>query len=183
MTTAIIESPSATTWQIDPVHSHVEFAIRHLMISTVRGRFRDFSGTFSGDPSNPTDASVDITIDAASIDTREAQRDVHLRSADFFQTDRFPDITFTSTKVVPDGDHLDVTGLLTVRGVTKTVTLRVTPEGRAKDPWGGERVGFSATTAINRKDFGLTWNQALETGGVLVGDEVKISVGIQLVRQ
>jgi polyisoprenoid-binding protein YceI len=183
MTTATIESPAATKWQIDPVHSHIEFAIRHLMISTVRGRFRDFSGTFTGDPSIPAGASVAITIDAASIDTREGQRDAHLRSGDFFQTDRFPEITFASTQVTPDGDDLRVTGLLTIRGVTKDVTLRVTPEGRAKDPWGGERVGYSATTTVNRKEFGLTWNQALETGGVLVGDEVKISIGIQLVRQ
>ena len=182
-TTAILERPATTAWHIDPVHSHVEFAVRHLMISTVRGRFREFSGTLTGDPSDPAGASVTITIDAASIDTREGQRDAHLRSADFFDADRFPEITFTSTNVASDGDHLNVAGFLTIRGVTKKVTLRVTPEGRAKDPWGGERAGYSATTTVNRKDFGLTWNQALETGGVLVGDEVRISIGMQLVRQ
>lgn len=181
-TTATLESPATTTWQIDPAHSHVEFAVRHLMISTVRGRFREFSGSLTGDPSDPATASIAITIDGATIDTRENQRDAHLRSADFLDTERFPALTFTSTRVVPDGDKLNVAGPLTIRGVTRDVTLRVTPEGRAKDPWGNERVGYSATTTISRKDFGLTWNQALETGGVLVGDDVRISIGIQLIR-
>ena len=182
-TTAVLEHPATTAWHIDPAHSHVEFAVRHLMISTVKGRFREFSGGLTGDPSDAAGASVTITIAAASIDTRENQRDAHLRSADFFDTDRFPDITFTSTNVARDGDDLNVSGLLTIRGVSKNVTLRVTPEGRAKDPWGNERAGYSATTTINRKDFGLSWNQALETGGVLVGDEVRISIDVQLIRQ
>ena len=182
-TTAILEHPATTAWHIDPAHSHIEFAVRHLMISTVKGRFHEFSGALTGDPSAPAGASVTITIAAASIDTRETQRDAHLRSADFFDADRFPEITFTSTNVARDGNDLNVPGLLTIRGVSKNVTLRVTPEGRAKDPWGNERVGYSATTTINRKDFGLSWNQALETGGVLVGDEVRISIDVQLIKQ
>ena len=182
MTTATATLTADTTWQIDPTHSNVEFAVRHLMISTVKGRFPDVSGTVTG-VGPGEEPSIDVSIAVASIDTREDQRDAHLRSADFFEADRFPTIRFTSTRVVPDGDDLKVTGNLTIRDLSKEITLAVTPEGRGTDPWGGERAGYSATTKINRKDFGLTWNQALETGGVLVGDAIKISIDLELVKK
>jgi polyisoprenoid-binding protein YceI len=172
-----------TSWRVDPSHSHVEFAVRHLMISTVKGRFADVSGTLIGDEANPKNASIDLTIPVASIDTHESQRDAHLRSADFFDAEQHPAITFRSTRIERAGsDTFTVTGDLTIRGVNKPITLTVHAGGRGRDPWGGERVGYSATTRINRKDFGLNWNQALETGGVLVGDQVTISVELELVK-
>jgi polyisoprenoid-binding protein YceI len=172
-----------TKWRIDPSHSHVEFAVRHLMISTVKGRFADVSGTLIGDETNPENASIDITIPVGGIDTHESQRDAHLRSADFFDAERHPDITFRSTRIDRAGsDTYTVTGDLTIRGVSRPITLTVHAGGRGRDPWGGERVGYTATTRINRKDFGLNWNQALETGGVLVGDQVAISVELELVK-
>jgi polyisoprenoid-binding protein YceI len=171
------------TWNVDPAHSHIEFAIRHLMISTVKGRFTDVKGTVKSDDLDPAKGDVDITIDVASIDTREAQRDAHLRSADFFNADKFPTITFKSRRIQNrNGDSFKLVGDLTIRGVTREVVLDVTSEGRAKDPWGGERAGFTASGKINRSDFGLTWNQALETGGVLVGDDVKISIDVELIK-
>lgn len=171
------------TWQVDPVHSHVEFAVRHLMISTVKGRFAEVAGTLAGDDSDPEHASIDLTIAASSLDTREPQRDGHLRSADFFEVDTYPDIRFHSTRVAKKGDGTFlVHGTLTIRDVTKPVTVAVLPGGRGHDMQGAERVGYSAITRISRKDFGLTWNQILETGGVAVGDEVTISVELQLVR-
>ena len=173
-----------TTWKIDPAHSHVEFAVRHLMITTVRGRFGDVQGTVLTDAADPTKAEVDVTIAANSIDTREAQRDAHLRSADFFDAEKFPALTFKSTRVTDvQGDRFKLAGDLTMRGVTKEVILDVTAEGRGKDPWGGERAGYSATTKVSRSDFGLTWNQVLETGGFAVGDEIKISLDLELVKQ
>jgi len=173
-----------TTWKIDPAHSHVEFAVRHLMITTVRGRFGDVQGTVLTDAADPTKAEVDVTIAANSIDTREAQRDAHLRSADFFDAEKFPALTFKSTRVTDvHGDRFKLAGDLTMRGVTKEVILDVTAEGRGKDPWGGERAGYSATTKVSRSDFGLTWNQVLETGGFAVGDEIKISLDLELVKQ
>ena len=172
-----------TTWAIDPAHSHVEFAVKHLMISTVRGRFGDVQGTATASDGTFRDALVDITIGVASIDTRQPDRDTHLRSADFFEVDTFPTMTYKSTRVEALGDDLRVVGQLTIRGISKDVVLNVTPEGTGKDPWGGERAGFSATTKINRKDFGLTWNQALEAGGFVVGDEIKISIDVELVKQ
>jgi polyisoprenoid-binding protein YceI len=181
MTTVATAVGSA--WRVDPTHSHVEFAVRHLMISTVKGRFGDISGTLTGDETDPEHASIELTIPAAGIDTREGQRDAHLRSADFFDSEHHPAITFRSTKIVRAGsDSFTVTGDLTIRGVSKPITFTVHTGGRVRDPWGGERVGYSATTRINRKDFGLNWNQALETGGVLVGDQVTISVELELVR-
>lgn len=174
---------AAGTWQIDPTHSHVEFAVRHLMISTVKGRFGDVSGTVQVDAADPAKAIVDVTINVASIDTREAQRDTHLRSTDFFDVERVPTMRFKSTRISTAGDDLKVTGDLTIRDVTRQVTLTVTPEGQGKDPWGGERAGYSAKGKVNRSDFGLTWNQALETGGVVVGDEIKISIDVELVKQ
>lgn len=179
-----VATATGTTWAIDATHASVEFAIKHLMISTVRGRFSDVAGTVQLDEDDLANSAVDVTINVASIDTRQKDRDAHLRSADFFDVERFPVITFKSTRASRDGDgELRVDGDLSIRGVTKPVTLRVTEEGRGRDPWGGERAGFSATTKINRRDFGLTWNQVLETGGIAVGEEVKISIDLELVKQ
>ena len=172
-----------TTWNIDPAHSNVEFAVRHLMITTVKGRFADVKGIVKTDDADLSKAQVDVTIAAASIDTREAQRDAHLRSADFFDAEKFPVLTFRSTRVEPgSGNSFRLTGDLTIRGVTREVALDGTAEGRSKDPWGGERAGFSATGKIKCGDFGLTWNQLLEAGGVAVGDEIKISIDAELVK-
>ena len=182
MSTAVHSPATRTTWTIDAAHSSVEFAVRHLMITTVKGRFTDVSGTVVLDEADPSTAAAEITIAAASIDTREPQRDAHLRSADFFDVERFPALTFKSTRV--DGastKRFALVGDLTIHGVTREVTLDVTLEGRSKDPWGGQRAGYSATTRIKRSDFGLTWNQLLETGGLAVSDEVKIALDIQLV--
>jgi polyisoprenoid-binding protein YceI len=172
-------------WRIDPAHSHVEFAVRHLMISSVKGAFNDVQGTVWVDESDPRTVLVDVTIQVASIDTRQEQRDAHLRSADFFDVARFPIITFCSRMV--DGSHLDdefrLVGDLTIRDVTREVVLDVSTEGGLTDPWGAKRAGFSAHGKIDRTDFGLTWNQVLEGGGVLVSNEVKISVEVELIRE
>jgi polyisoprenoid-binding protein YceI len=182
--TTAATTPATTTWSIDPAHSHVEFAVRHLMISTVKGRFGVVTGTVKTDEADPAKGEVEVSIDAASIDTREAQRDAHLKSADFFDVERFPTITFRGSRISDvSGDRFKLTGDLTIHGVTRPVTLDVTSEGRGKDPWGGERAGFSATTKIKRSEFGLTWNQVLETGGIAVGDEIKISLDIEAVKQ
>jgi len=174
---------ATTTWTIDPAHSTVEFAVKHLMISTVKGRFVDVTGTIRADERDPKRSSVEATMSVASIDTRVEQRDNHLRSADFFDVEKYPTIVFKSTRIEGDPtDEFRLVGDLTIRGVTREITLDAAFEGRGKDPWGGERAGFSARTKLNRKDFGLTWNQALETGGVVVGDEVKVSVEVELVK-
>lgn len=174
-----------TTWEVDQSHSNVEFSVRHLMISSVKGRFGDVKGTIRVDDLDPTEAEVDVVIGVASIDTRQEQRDAHLRSPDFFDAEQFPNLTFRSTRI--EGNPLKgdfaIIGDLAIRGVSREIKLDVTNEGATKDPWGNQRAGFSARTKIERKDFGLTWNQALETGGVVVGDEVKISIEIELVRQ
>jgi polyisoprenoid-binding protein YceI len=183
MKTTTAVSERLTTWAVDPAHSNVEFAVRHLMISTVKGRFGEVSGTVQLDDKDLAGSVVDVSINTASIDTRQADRDAHLRSADFFDVEQFSMLTFRSSSVTRDGDEFRVDGDLTIRGVTRPVTLRVTEEGRTRDPWGGERIGFSATAKINRRDFGLTWNQVLETGGIAVGDEVKISLDVELVKQ
>jgi polyisoprenoid-binding protein YceI len=177
-------SPTVTTWKIDAAHSHVEFAVRHLMISTVKGRFAGVDGTITLDEATPQAAEVNVRIEAASIDTREAQRDGHLRSADFFDVVTFPYITFTGKgPVAPDADQqFTLAGDLTIHGVTRPVVLDVTAQGRGTDPWGNERLGYSATTKIKRSDFGLTWNQALEAGGVLVGDDIKVSLELELIK-
>ena len=173
-----------TTWSIDPAHSHVEFAVKHLMIATVKGRFGVVRGSVRLDDVDPSRGAAEIEIDADSIDTREAQRDAHLRSADFFDVEKFPKITFRSTRISDAaGDRFKLIGDLTIHGVTREVTLDVTAEGRARDPWGGDRAGFSATTKIKRSDFGLTWNQALETGGFVVGDDIRISLDVEMVKQ
>ena len=179
MTTTLAQplNEIATNWQIDAAHTNVEFAVRHLMISTVRGRFGEVSGTLSLDPNDPTAATAEVTIKTASIDTRQEQRDAHLRSADFFEAERYPVITFRSNRIEGDTEsEFLLHGDLTIRGVTREIVLNVTRDGQGTDPWGGQRVAFSATGKIDRKAFGLTYNQALETGGVVVGEEIKISI-------
>lgn len=171
------------SWRVDPAHTSAQFAVRHLMISTVRGRFGEITGSVSPDPSNPKQPVVEATINVASIDTGVAQRDAHLRSADFFDAERWPAITFRSRRI--DGDtsgKFRVVGDLTIRDVTREVVLEVESQGSGPDPWGNERAGFSATTQIDRRDFGLTWNLALETGGITVGHEVRITIDVELVR-
>jgi polyisoprenoid-binding protein YceI len=182
MTTAIL--PETTTWQLDPAHSSIGFSVRHLMIATVKGSFGTFEASFSGDEKDLSNASVNVTIDVASIDTSNDQRDGHLRSADFFDAERFQNISFVGKRIEGNafGDF-KLIGDLTIRGVTKEVVLDATFEGRAKDPWGNSRLGYTAKGKINRSDFGLNWNQALEAGGVVVSDEVKISVEASFVRQ
>ena len=182
MSIATADRSTRTTWTIDPAHSSVEFSVRHLMITTVRGRFTGVQGTLALDEADPAKSTVEVVIDAATIDTREPQRDAHLRSADFFDVEKFPTLTFRSTKL--DGssaDRFSLAGDLTIHGVTRPVVLDVQREGQIKDAWGGIRTGFTATTKIKRSDFGLTWNQLLEAGGVTVSDEVKISLDVQFV--
>ena len=172
-----------TTWTIDPAHAEIGFAVRHLMLSTVRGRFGAVSGTITVDENSPKSAKIDVTVDVTSVDTRQEMRDNHLRSADFFDVANHPTMHFVSKRI--EGDvtgTFKVIGDLTIRGTTKEVALDATFEGRAKDPWGNTRLGLSATTKINRKDYGLTWNAALETGGILVGDEVTITLDVQFVK-
>ena len=175
-----LEVPQAGTYQIDPTHSVVEFQVRHLGLAKVRGRFNTFSGTIQIDD-DPVDSRVDVTIDAASIDTRDEKRDAHLRSPDFLDVGEHPTLEFHSTTVRLDGEDPRVEGLLTVRGVTRPVTLDVEFEGATGDPWGNERIGVSATTDVNREDFGLTWNQALETGGWLVGKSIRIDLSVEAI--
>lgn len=171
-------------WTIDPAHSEVNFTVRHMMISNVRGRFEKFSGTVDFDEENPEASSVEVQIEAASISTREERRDGHLRSPDFLNADEYPTITFKSRRVEAlSDDRGRIIGDMTIRDVTNEVALDVTYSGMAKSPWGTTSAGFSATTRINRKDWGLNWNQALETGGVLVGDEIKINIELEIVKQ
>jgi polyisoprenoid-binding protein YceI len=169
------------TYSIDANHSNVEFAVRHMMISTVKGRFADVQGTIVI-PDNGQ-ATVEVAIRTASIDTRVDQRDGHLKSADFFDVEKHPEIRFKSTRVERTSDGYTLSGDLTIKDVTRPVTLAVTEEGAGVDPWGNQKAAFSATGKINRGDFGLNWNAALETGGVLVSDEVKLFVDAQLVKQ
>jgi polyisoprenoid-binding protein YceI len=171
------------TWNIDPAHSGVSFAVRHMVVSKVRGRFGKIEGTARIDDDDLTRSTLAVTIDAASIDTGVADRDEHLRSADFFDVERFPALTYKSRRVEKTGaDTYRVAGDLTIRGVTREVPLDVEYGGRAKDPWGNERSGFAATASVDRKEFGLAWNQVLETGGVLVGDKITIDIEVELVR-
>ena len=169
------------TFTVDKTHSHVEFSVKHMMISKVRGGFGDFDATVIVDDATNLPTELDATIDVASIDTKTADRDTHLKSADFFDATTYPTITFKSTSITGTPDAFNVAGDLTIHGVTKPVTLRGTFEGRGKDPWGGERVAYEAKGRINREDFGLTWNAALETGGVLVGKEIDIDLAIEAV--
>jgi polyisoprenoid-binding protein YceI len=182
MATAAQTATGVTTWKIDPAHTQVEFAVKHMMITTVKGRFADVTGEIQLDEGNLVNSKVNIDTNVTSIDTREAQRDAHLRSADFFDVEKFPKMTFRSTAITGSLGEFKLTGDLTIHGVTRPLTLEVTHEGRGKDPWGGERIGFAATGKIKRSDFGLTWNAALETGGFLVGDDVKISLDVEAVK-
>ncbi len=171
-------------WQLDLSHSSVQFVARHMMLSKVRGEFGKFAVDLDLDLDNPEQASVVATIDTASINTREAQRDAHLKSADFFKVDEFPQMVFRSTKVERTGDDTaKVYGDLTIRDVTKPVVLDVTYTGTSKSPWGTTSIGFEANTKINREDWGLTWNVALETGGWLVGKEITINIESEFVQQ
>jgi polyisoprenoid-binding protein YceI len=172
-----------TTWRIDTAHTNAEFAVRHLMISTVKGRFADVQGVVHVNDSDFAKSSVEVVIAVASIDTREPQRDAHLRSADFFDADHFPRLTFRSKRIEGTGDAFKIVGDLTIRSTSREVVLDVSSEGRTKDPWGGERAGFTASAKIKRTDFGLLWNQLLETGGVVVGEDVKISIDAELIKQ
>jgi len=186
MSTSTLASPQtvATTWNIDPVHSVAEFKVKHMMISNVKGQFPKISGKLTLDESDLTKSKVETSIETASIETRDPQRDGHLKSADFFDVEQFPTMSFKSTGIKVVGDsELSVEGDLTIRDTTRKVLFTVEgPTPPAKDPWGNTRVAVSATTKINRKDFGLTWNAALETGGILVGDEVTVTLDVQFVK-
>ncbi len=184
MSTSTIAPVSTITWKIDPAHSRAEFKVKHMMISNVRGNFSGLSGTLVEDPADRTRSQLDATIDVSSISTGDAQRDAHLKSADFFHHEQHPVMTFKSTKVEKKGEEeYSVTGDLTLHGVTKPVTFAVEgPSAAGKDPWGNTRIGLSATTKINRKDFGLNWNAALETGGILVGEDVQIALDVQFIK-
>ena len=178
---------NTTTWQIDAAHSAVEFAVKHMMFTTVRGRFKDVKGTIEVDEQNPDRSAVNVEIAAASIDTGVADRDAHLRSADFLDVENHPTITFRSKRVEgamkKEGDRFKVVGDLTIRGKAMEVTLDSVYLGTGKDPWGNLKGGAEATTKLDRRDWGLMWNQALETGGILVANEVKIEVQVQAVKQ
>lgn len=182
MTTATQHDTTTGTYVIDRTHSEVLFRVRHLL-SRVGGQFRDFAGTITFDPARPEKSGVKVTIKAASIDTAVADRDAHLKSDDFFAVDTYPELTFMSDRVVPTGsDTFTVSGTLTIRGVSRPIELPVTYLGVARDPWGADKLGFEATIRLNRKDFGLTWNAALEAGGFLVGDDVDVTLNVQAVR-
>lgn len=170
------------TWNIDTTHTSVEFVVTHMMFTKVRGKFDALEGTINYDPANPANSSVNVTINAASINTGVADRDNHLRSADFLNVEKFPTLTFVSTRVVPKGENqATITGDLTIAGVTRSVSFDATFEGTGKNPWGKTVAAFSATTKINREDFGLTWNVVLEAGGVLVSKEITINMEVQAV--
>jgi polyisoprenoid-binding protein YceI len=186
MTTTTVPAPpaSTTTWNIDPAHSVAEFKVKHMMISNVKGQFSKLSGTLIHDPSNHGNSRVEVSIEAASIHTGDDQRDAHLKSPDFLDVEKFPTLTFKSSgvRVINDGE-LSVEGDLTIHGVTRKVAFAVEgPTPPTKDPWGNTRIAVTASTKINRKDFGLTWNAALETGGILVGEEVTITIETQFVK-
>ena len=186
MTTATSTQQATTTWNIDPAHTLVEFSAKHMMITTVKGRFADVRGAVTMDEDRPEASSVSVELAAASLDSRTEQRDQHLRSGDFLDVVNHPLITFRSRRIeglrLSEGAEFRVVGDLTIRDVTREVTLDATYEGRGRDPWGGERVSFSATAKIDRRDFGLTWNAALETGGVLVSNDIKIHIEAQAIR-
>jgi polyisoprenoid-binding protein YceI len=177
---------AATTWTIDPAHSLVEFSVKHMMIATVKGRFRDVSGTITLNEAEPARSSVAVELGAESIDTGVTQRDDHLRSADFFDVEAHPKLVFTTRRVegafAQAGDRFRIVGDLSIRGVGREVVLDATYEGRGRDPWGGDRIAFTADTRLDRREYGLGWNQALETGGVLVSNEIRIHLEVQAVR-
>jgi len=178
------QGTASTTWSIDPVHSTAQFKVKHMMISNVKGEFTAITGKLELNDADITKSRVEASIDAATINTREPQRDAHLRSADFLDVEKFPVLTFKSTRVSKvTVDELAVEGYLSIHGVTRNVVFEVEgPSASIKDPWGNTRLGISATTQIKRKDFGLVWNSTLETGGILVGDEVTITVDVEFVK-
>ena len=184
--TSALES-ATETWELDPTHSSVGFAVKHMMMTTVRGRFADVHATLTGDEAHPDGCCVEVNIGVASVDTGVADRDTHLRSADFFDVEHYPTITFKSKRVEgtakQDGDRFRVIGDLSIRGETIEIPLDCELEGRGKDPWGNERVGFTAKGEIDRREWGLKWNQAIETGGILVANKVRIDVEVQFVKQ
>ena len=184
MATSTTSPTSVITWKLDPAHSSAEFKVKHMMISNVKGTFSGLSGTLSEHTVDSTLSSIEASVDVSSISTGDAQRDGHLKSADFFEIEKYPTMTFQSTKVERKGeDEYRVTGDLTIHGVTKPATFAVEgPTAPGKDPWGNTRIGLSATTKINRKDYGLTWNAALETGGILVGEDVHITIEAQFIK-
>lgn len=171
-------------WAVDAAHSNIDFSIRHMMVTNVKGAFHEFEASIDADPTDLTTADIFFSIKLASVDTRNADRDGHLRSADFFDVEKFPNLTFQSTRItkVDDGEY-EVTGDLTLHGVKRSETFKATFEGAGKDPWGNEKVGFSAQGSLKRSDYGLTYNAALETGGVLIADVVKVSLDIQAAKQ
>jgi polyisoprenoid-binding protein YceI len=183
--TATTQSTKPSEWQIDPAHSAAHFSVRHMMISNVRGEFTKLTGKAVIDPADPTKSTVEVTIEAASINTREPQRDEHLRSADFLDVAKFPEITFRSRRIEALGsEHFRVIGDLTIHGVTKEVALDIEgPTPAIKDPWGNVRVGLTGSAKINRKDFGLVWNALVEGGGVMVGDEAKLTIEAELIQK
>jgi len=187
MATSTAVKTEIPTWQLDPTHSSVEFSVKHMMMTTVRGRFKNVQATQRGDRDHPEDAGVEATIETASIDTGVADRDAHLRGPDFFDAERYPRITFRSTRIEnppkTEGDRFRVTGQLTIRDSAMEVVLDCEYEGRGTDPWGKTRAGFSFRTEIDRREWGLKWNQALETGGVLVANKVRVEGEVQFVRQ
>ncbi|MFM8856033.1 MAG: YceI family protein [Actinomycetota bacterium] len=178
---ADLSSLTPGTWNVDPSHSGLNFTVKHLMVSKVRGRFASFSGTLNI-AADPLQSSVTAQAEVASVTTGDTGRDEHLRSGDFFEAEKFPSISFASTKIEADGDDFVLHADLTIKGVTKNVKFDLEFDGVGKDPWGNTKAGFSAEAEINRKDFGLEWNAALETGGVLVGEKVKIQLDIQAVK-
>lgn len=184
MATTTSNPAAITTWKLDPAHSHAEFKVKHMMISNVKGTFNGLTGTLTEHPTDKTLSSIDASIDVNSISTGDAQRDAHLKSADFFDAAQFGTMSFRSSKVQPNGDGgYNVTGDLTIHGQTRQQTFVVDgPTAPGKDPWGNTRIGLSATTKINRKDYGLSWNAALETGGILVGDDVSITIEAQFIK-
>jgi polyisoprenoid-binding protein YceI len=184
MSTLAVPQTATTTWNLDPVHSAAEFKVKHMMISNVKGQFVNLTGVLILDEANHSNSRVEASIESASINTRDAQRDTHLKSPDFFDVEKFPTLSFKSTRISrASSGELAVVGALTIRGVARNVVFTVEgPTAPAKDPWGNTRLGLSATTKINRKDFGLTWNATLETGSILVGDEVTITLDVQFVK-
>jgi polyisoprenoid-binding protein YceI len=184
MASATVSASPTSVWSIDPAHSGVHFSVKHLVFATVRGQFDKLSGTVTLDPRDPGRSSIEAVIEAGSIDTREPQRDAHLRSPDFLDVEQYPTLEFRSTKVERAADGYRVAGDLTLRGVTRPVVLAVeASDHEIADPFGNVKRAATATTRLNRKDFGLVWNVALETGGVLVGDEVKVEIDVELIRQ
>jgi polyisoprenoid-binding protein YceI len=180
---AAVPASAADTWVVDESHTNVDFSVRHMMITNVRGAFTTFEGVLEYDPKKVTKTKIQGTIDVASVDTDDAKRDEHLRSADFFDVATHPKMTFESTKVVKDGDGYVAVGNLTLRGVTKEIRMPVEFSGPIKDPWGNDRIGFSASTTIDRQEFGVKWNKTLDAGGAVVGDKVRISIEGEAVKQ